>query len=278
MESQKGKSRFYEQIGPATAVRVTNRHQDTPRIDTNHQRRATYLNNYVASDLIDTLDEVELLIDAKSAYANNFAMAFERAKDLEIIAAATGNAYADVGGGNGVVSPVALPATQQVAVNFIQGGGAGSNSGLTLAKIIQAKSLLARAEYPEGSRLIFLYRQQQLDNLLLNVSAVNDIHTSAVKSLVAGEVNYFLGMDFVRTQLLLNSVPGGGTGTDVVATNVAFVETGLLLAIGQDKMGRVSERGDKNYSTQVWYGMSIGATRMQEPYVVSVACDENTVS
>lgn len=278
VESQKGKSRFYEQIGPATAIRVTSRHQDTPRIDTNHERRATYLNNYVASDLIDQLDEVELLIDAKSAYAQNFAMAFERAKDLEIITAATGTAYADVGGGNGIVAPVAFPAAQQVAVNFVQGGGAGANSGLTLAKLIQAKSLLARAEYPEGSRLVFAYRQQQLDNLLLNVSVINDIHTAAVKALVAGEVDYFLGMDFVRSQLLANSIPGGGTGGDVVTTNFAFVESGLLLAVGQDKMGRVSERADKNYSVQVFYNMSIGATRMQEPYVVSVAVDENTVS
>lgn len=270
VESQKGKSRFYEQIGPATAVKVTSRHEDTPRIDTNHQRRATYLNNYVASDLIDQLDEVELLIDAQSAYANNFAMAFERAKDLEIIAAATGTAYADTGGGNGVVSPVTLPSAQQIAVTFIQGGGTGSNSGLTLAKLIQAKSLLSRAEYPEGAKLVLVYRQQQLDNLLSNVTVVNDIHTAAVKALVAGEVNYFLGMDFVRTQML--SVASS------VCTNIAFVESGMLLAIGQDKKGRISERDDKNYSVQVWYGMSIGATRMQEPYVVSIACDESTTS
>lgn len=278
VESQKGKSRFYEQIGPATAVRVTSRHMDTPRLDTNHQRRATYLNNYVASDLIDQLDEVDLLIDAQSAYSNNFAMAFERAKDLEIITAATGTAYADTGGGNGVVSPVTLPSTQQIAVNFVQGGGTGANSGLTLAKLIQAKSLLSRAEYPEGSRLCFAYRQQQLDNLLLNVTQVDDIRQNAVKALVAGEVNYFLGLEFVRTQLLANSVPGGGTGTDTVTTNFAFVETGLLLAVGQDKKGRISERDDKNYSVQVFYSMSIGATRMQEPYVVSCSCDESTTS
>lgn len=278
VESQKGKSRFYEQVGATTAIKVTTRHQDTPRIDTNHQRRATYLNNYVASDLVDQLDEVELLIDAKSAYARNFAMAFERAKDLEIIAAATGTAYADTGGGNGQVSPVTLPSTQQIAVNFVQGGGTGANSGLTLAKLIQTKSILARAEPPEGAKFIFVHRQQQLDNLLLNVQQVSDIHYSAVKALVAGELNYFLGMEFVRTQLLTTSVPGGGTSTDTVATAFGYVENGLLLAVGQDAKGRISERDDKNYSVQVWYGMSIGASRMQEPYVVQVSCDESTTA
>lgn len=269
VESQRGKSRFYEQIGPATAVRITSRHQDTPRLDTNHQRRATYLNQYVASDLIDQLDEVELLISTSSAYATNFAMAFNRAKDLEIITAATGTAYADTGGGNGVVSAVTLPTAQKVVVNYIA-GGTGSNSGLTLAKVIQAKSLLNRAEYPEGSKLYFVHRQQQLDNLLLNVTQVQDIHTNAVKALVSGEINYFMGFEFVRTQLL--------TTTSSVATDFAYVESALLLAVGQDAMGRISERGDKNYSTQVFYSMSIGATRMQETLVVQISCDETTAA
>lgn len=273
VESQKGKSKFYEQIGPAVAIRVTSRHQDTPRLDTNHQRRATYLNQYVASDLVDQLDEVELLIDVSSSYAKNFAMAFNRAKDLEIITAATGTAYADTGGGNGVVSPVTFPSAQQIVVNYVA-GGTGSNSGLTLAKLVQAKSLLARAEYPEGSKLFMVHRQQQLDNLLLNVTQVQDIHENAVKSLVMGELNFFLGFEFVRTQLITTAL----VSSDTVATAFAYVESALLLAVGQDAFGRISERADKNYSTQVFYNMSIGATRMQEPLVVSVACDESTAS
>ncbi len=31
---------------------------------------------------------------------------------------------------------------------------------------------------------------------------------------------------------------------------------------------------DKSYSTQVYYAMSIGATRMEEEKVVQIACDE----
>ena len=265
MESQKGKSKFYEQIGSTSAVKVTSRHQDTPRVDTNHQRRATYLNQYAWSDLIDELDQVELLIDPTSAYAQNAAMAFNRAKDSEIIAAATGTAYADTGSGNGTVSAQSLASANQIAVNYIA-GGTGSNSGLTLAKLVQCKSLISAAEFPEGSKLYFAHRQKQLDNLLLNVTQVSDIHTSQVKALVAGEVNNFLGFEFIRTQLL--SVASS------VATCFGYVESTLLLAIGQDSKGRVSERADKNYSTQVFMNMSIGATRMQEAGVASVACDE----
>jgi hypothetical protein len=266
MESQNGKTRFYEQVGATAAVKITSRHQDTPRIDTNHQRRATYLNQYVWSDLVDQLDQVEMLIDPTSAYAQNAAMAFNRAKDDEIIAAATGTAYADAGTGNGAVSAVALPLSQQIPVNYIS-GGVGANSGLTLAKLVQGKSILSAAEYPEGSKLYWAYRQRQLDNLLLNVTAVNDIHTNSVKALVAGEVNEFLGFEFVRSQRLAFAAN--------LATNFGWVESGLLLAVGRDARGRISERADKNYTTQVFMDMSIGATRMQEPYVVSCVCDES---
>jgi hypothetical protein len=197
-------------------------------------------------------------------------MAFNRAKDDEIIAAATGTAYADTGTGNGVVSPVTFPSAQQIAVNDLAGGPAGGNSGLTLQKLIHAKSILSAAEYPEGSKLYYAYRQRQLDNLLLNVTQFSDIHTAAVKALVGGDTQEFLGFEFIRSQRL--SLAGS------VCTNFAYVESALLLAVGQDARGRVSERADKNYSTQVFMNMSIGATRMQEALVVSIACDESTAS
>lgn len=280
VESQNGKTRYYEQIGATSAVKVLSRHEDTPRIDTNHQRRATYLNQYVWSDLIDQLDRPEILIDPTSAYAQNAAMAFNRAKDDEVIAAATGTAYADTGTGNGAVTAVAFPASQQIGVQDIAGNPTGgTNLGLTLQKLVHAKSILSAAEYPEGSKLYFAYRQKQLDNLLLNVTYFNDIHTAGVKALVGGDTQEFLGFEFIRSQRLGSS--GSDTVNSVTApitTCFGYVETGLLLAVGQDQTARVSERADKNYSTQVFVNMSIGATRMQELYVVSVACDEAVAS
>lgn len=269
MESQNGKSKFYEQIGATTAVKITSRHGDTPRIDTSHQRRATYLNQYVWSDLVDNLDTVELLISPSSAYAQNAAMAFNRAKDDEVIAAATGTAYADTGTGSGAVSAVTLPAAQIVAVDYASPAsttGGGTNFGLTLNKLIVAKSILSQAEYPEGSKLYWAYRQQQLDSLLRNVSTFTDIHTAGVKALVNGDSQQFLGFEFVRTQRL--SVASS------IAVNFAWVENALCLATGQDARARVSERADKNYATQVFMDMSIGATRMQEALVVQVSCSE----
>lgn len=267
MESQAGKSKFYEQVGPTAAVRITARNSDTPNIQQDLQRRATFLNQYVWGVLTDRLDLVEVLIDPNSAFMQNAMMAFNRAKDSEVIAAATGTAYADTGSGNGTVGAVTLPSAQKIAVNYISpASDSGANTGLTLAKLVRAKSLLGQAEYPEGSKLYFAYKQQQLDNLLLNVSQVASTFTSEVKALQTGEVNSFVGMQFIKTQLL--------STTSNVTLNFAYVEDALLLALGQDARGRVSERADKNYANQVFMDMSIGATRMQEALVVQVSCDD----
>jgi hypothetical protein len=48
----------------------------------------------------------------------------------------------------------------------------------------------------------------------------------------------------------------------------------VKLAIGKDVTAKISERSDKSYSTQVYYAMDIGATRMEEEKVVQIPCNE----
>tara|TARA_R110000868_G_scaffold148301_2_gene370091 strand:+ start:7916 stop:8842 length:927 start_codon:yes stop_codon:yes gene_type:complete len=273
-ESQKGKTRFFEQLGATKAVKRTSRHADTPRVDSLHRRRAVYLQDYDWSDLVDSLDEVKLLIDPKSSYAQSAAMAMNRAKDEEVIAAATGTAYADVDGSDAVVA-VALPASSKIAVDYVLTGSA-ANSGLTLAKLIKAKSNLTKSEVPKGTRLFIAVTQQQIDDLLNNVSQVSSSDYASVKALVNGDVNYFAGLEFIRlgsdsdnsAALTLN------TSTDV-RTCFAFAQTGLLASTGQAATGDISKRADKNNAVQVYYNQSCGATRMQESFVQEILCDES---
>lgn len=272
-ESQKGKSQFFDQLGATSAVKRTSRHGDTPRVDSNHQRRACYLNDYEWSDLIDEPDKIKLLQDPTSSYLQSAKMAFNRSKDDEIIAAASAAAYADQGTGNGAVSSVSFSASQRVLVNHIAGNpaGSGSNTGLTLAKVIQAASLLRRAEPPEGSRMFFVFKQAQGDDLLNNVAQVSNKDYGDVQALVTGtmEGKRWMGFEWVRSERLATN-----SSTDI-ATNLAYVEEGLLLSVGEDIVTRVTERADKSYATQPYVRMSIGATRMQETEVVEIACDQS---
>ena len=89
---------------------------------------------------------------------------------------------------------------------------------------------------------------------------------NTVKALVQGEINTFMGFEFIVTNRLS------------VASNIrscfAWAEDGLALAVGKDIMARIDERSDKGYATQVYYCMSIGSTRMEEEKVVQIDCDE----
>tara|TARA_R100000750_G_scaffold6259_1_gene4863 strand:- start:580 stop:897 length:318 start_codon:yes stop_codon:yes gene_type:complete len=69
VESIRGKSAFFDQIGVTAAQIRTTRHSDTPQIDTPHSRRKVSLDTYEWGDLVDDPDKVRMLIDPTSTYA-----------------------------------------------------------------------------------------------------------------------------------------------------------------------------------------------------------------
>ena len=44
--------------------------------------------------------------------------------------------------------------------------------------------------------------------------------------------------------------------------------------MGADIQTKISERADKNYATQVFLSMTIGATRIEDEKMVEIACVE----
>tara|TARA_E500000178_G_C16992857_1_gene741705 strand:+ start:242 stop:1105 length:864 start_codon:yes stop_codon:yes gene_type:complete len=252
-ETMVGKNAFFDQVGKATAVKRTTRHGDTPQIDTPHARRRMSLVDYEYADLIDDQDKVRMLIDPTSTYAQAAASAMGRAMDDEIIAAATGTAFT---GETGSTS-TALPSGQQIA---------HGSADLTLAKLITAKKTLDLASVDPSIPRYIAVGPNQIE-ALLNNTTVTSSDFNTVKALVQGEIDTFLGFKFIVTNRLALA--------SNIRTCFAWAEDGLALGIGKDVTARIDERADKGYATQVYYCMSIAATRMEEEKVVSIACDES---
>lgn len=251
-ESQQGKNQFFERMGKSAAVKRTSRHADTPQIDTPHSRRRVSLVTYDWADMIDQPDKVRMLINPESDYAMVGANAMGRSMDDEIIAAANGNAYSGETGS----TTVALPAGQKVAVG---------TTGLTLAKLLSAKEILDANEVDPDDRYVVASAKQFTD--LLNTTEIKNADYNTVKALVQGQIDTFLGFKFIRSQRL-------GTVTTGVRAVLAFQKNALLMSIGNEPTGKISERADKNYSTQVFFSMDIGATRLEDEGVVEIACQE----
>lgn len=239
-----GKNAFFERIGSVDMVDATSRHDDTPQIDTPHSRRRVSLTTSRWADLIDNADKVRTLIDPQSPYAMNAAWSAGRKMDAVIVAALFGNAFAGEAGG----TTVALPSAQKVAA---------ASAGLTIAKLIAAKEILLEADVDMENVSCVIEPAGLTD--LLGTTQVTSADFNTVKALVAGQIDTFMGFKFVIT----NQMTAGKAAV--------YAKNAVALAIGSEPVVRISERSDKNYATQVFVEMDIGATRVEDEGVVEIS-------
>ena len=259
----KGEARFFDRVKPTTAVRSTSRYADTPLVHTEFDRRAMHAQEYIWADMIDWQDDLNVFIDPTSDAVAMGGYALGRILDDIIIANAfTGPAYSGKDG----LTQVAFPATQQIAVTV---GGNGSNVGLNIEKLIQARSLFGKADIdlddPENTPCMAV-TQSQLDDLLRTTQATSADYNS-VKALVDGTIHRFMGFEFVRCGRL----PVAST----VRTCVAWVKSGVLLGVPQDISMSVSQRHDKSDNWQALAKLKAGACRVEDAKVVQVFCKES---
>jgi hypothetical protein len=279
-ESQNSKAAFWDRIGAVVAQKKTSRHADTPRMDTPHSRRRVTLSDYEYADLVDNEDKIKMLISPESEYAVAAMWAMGRAMDDEIIAAALGTSYAGEEGS----TAVSLPTSQKVAAHD---GTTTTGVNLNVMTLRAVKAIFDANDVDESIPRHFAFGSSQLQSLLGQTEVTSQDY-AAVKALVMGQVNTFMGFNFVRTERLPRSasnvtytvtsgLTGAGTGTITAANSrrcIAWAQDGVILSIGQDIKGRLSERDDKSYAMQVYACMGIGSARIEEEKVVEVICSE----
>lgn len=257
VEMQSAKYDFYDQIGATAAQKKTSRHMDTPQTDTPHARRRVGMDDYVWADFVDKEDLIRTMADPTSPYAVNAVYAFGRSMDDVLITAFNATAYTGETG-----------ATSTTLASFGSGSQviADDNTGLTLAKLTAIKKIFWDNDVDEEIPLHIVCAPQQIVDLL-GEEELTSADYQMIKALVKGDIDTALGFTFHRSTRL-------SVDANDIRTCFAWAQDGMLLAIGADIHTRISERADKNYLTQVWVGMSIGATRMEEAKVVQFAADE----
>ena len=260
----KGKAGYFDRIGSTAMQRRTSRHQDTPLISTPHSRRRVTLEDWIWADLIDDADRIKMAANPESSYVINSVWASGREIDTAIYAAMGGNAYSM--DEDDAASTVALPSGQKVAVNNHAFDSGSGDVGLTVGKLIAAKKVLwANNVDVDNEQLFLLANGHQLGKMLAETE-VQSRDYNDVYALVQGQVNQFMGFNIVHYE----SVTTDSASDQLV---YAWAMSGVGLAMGMEPTVRVSERADKNYSTQVHVEQSMGATRIEDEKVVEIACD-----
>ena len=245
-----------EQVGALTATRLTVRHGDTPQSDTPHDARWIYPVDYVVNDFVDDQDKLRALIDPTSLYATNHRDALGRAIDDVILDAAYGTAYS---GENGTTTEAFDTNNWQIASGSV---------GMTVAKLRQAKRMLLAVENDPSEEHTVVLSADQVEDMLGETLAVS-IDYNTVKPLADGEIVKFMGFSFIHSERI---------GSVSSADNcLAWVKSGMLFGTWDDINVKIDPRPDKNYTTQVYARMTIGACRTHvmsstASKIVSILC------
>lgn len=266
-----GKNQVHRKVMDSEMEEVTTRLANTNPEDAVYQARVIsprkgHKSFIVDEDDMETLDvdvsPTGTLTQATIAAANRFT---DRVM-LEGIVGANYELAAD-----GSYSSVSLGSGQQVAIDF---GSAGTNTGLTLGKLAQAKSIFGRNEVYgqqlDSARLCMAVSQRQLDDLLVNVTQVGSSDYNDVKALVDGKVDYFMGIYFLRTE----QVAASATTFPRYRTCPVWIADGIHLDVWYDAKTSISVRNDKMDALQVRTRVKLGCGRKDEDRVVLVYCNE----
>lgn len=258
---------FWDRIGTVEANEVEGRNTDTVISATPFDRRRLQTKSYDWADLIDKKDKLRMLADPSSPYVMNAINALNRKKDRVIIEAATDVAYT---GKNGATA-VSFPASQQIAVNFVE-TGAAVNSNLTIGKLRRIVEILRTNEVidDEGenetmAQVTGVITASQL-TALLRTTEVTSADYNTVKALVDGKVDTYMGIKFKMTQLVKK--------TGNVRSCLFYVKKAIRFNTAEEINTDVGPRRDKRNSVQVYACADFGAVRMWEEGVVEVLCDE----
>jgi hypothetical protein len=231
------------------------------------KRRAQLVDRGAAA-LIDDFDKVKTVADIDSAIMETLASARNREKDLICISAALGNAVA-VDEAAETTSLVALPAAQLIA----DGG-----TGLTLAKILQANEILNIKSVPREDRYFF-YSAQAATDLLQNTQVTSSDYNTVRQLANGGFSQDELWMNF-RWRMVTGFIDEAQTvpilpKTGNIRTCVAWQKRGIGVGIGLDPSVQTGNAPHKWNNQQILLKLSMGAVRIQDTHVVSIAIDES---
>lgn len=258
-EMSGAEAKAVERIGMTqdAANAINERHGDTPLNNTPHSRRWLFVRDYDVADLIDKPDKVRLLIDPNSRYTIRHAGVMGRTKDDVIISALGGSAVEGQGNVLGsATTSVPLPSAQKIASGSV---------GLTLDKWREAKRRLDAAEVDDFWPRYLGVTSNQLKEMLETEEMTNSDY-NAVKALVEGKINSFLGFNVVRCERFLKP------STDRLC--YAWAQPAIAFGMPVEPNSINGERPDKRHAQQIYTAMTCGAVRVEDEMVVEIACAE----
>lgn len=224
------------------------RHGDTLWSEIEHSARVAAMRDFFKALPLDRADIPKMIVNPVTGgqYMAQLIAARNRTID-QIIYRAIGGSITTV---DGTVT-YALPNTQKIV-----GGG----TGLTKAKVIQARTMFVANEADEAGELFMLYNAAALGQILADTTLTSSDFMGG-QMLQSGKMTDWMGFTWVPYQ--------GMTNTAGVFTTYAYTKEAVHFGRAYEE-GDVAKRPDKKNSLQVSMASSYGAGRQDEKKVVQI--------
>jgi hypothetical protein len=245
-----GEETYMDQLEAFTVSARSARLESTDPTLASFARRRIALEDFFIAKAIDKMDDIRTLADPSSAIVKSGIAGMGRKIDDILIAALRGTAYTGKAGG----TSTALPTSQKVAVG---------STGFTLAKWLSALEILNGNDVDPSDEKFLLIGSGELSDLL-NTTEIKSADYNSVKALVQGQIDTFLGCKVIRTERLATN----GSNTRYC---MLYTKSGAGLAIGKDVQSRITEESTLHFAKQLYFSMSMGASRLEEKKVVEIA-------
>lgn len=247
-----------DQVAAIAMQPVVGRFGQMGRVDAAVDRRWVFPSDFDLPQNIDSYDKLRLLLDPESVFVQNAVNAAGRQFDDLLIAAFNGTAKT---GETGATSTSFLTGNQ-VGVSF-----GGTNSGLSVAKLKEAKRLLMSHNLDLNSEELYcVIKSKQHDNLLNEIQVISqDFNWGDMPVMKEGKVMRFLGINFIHCERLAAS-----STSDLIPL---YAKSGMYLGIWNDVTTDISRRNDlQGLPWQAYVYMTAGATRLEEKKCIQIAC------
>ena len=256
------------QIGAIQSQAPAGRFAPLNRVDPAFTRRWVFPTDRELPQLIDSFDTLRTIVDPKSEYVQNAAMAFGRDWDDNLIATAFGTCQTGVDGAAFSAETFNTGSTvANAGFRVVNNFGASATTGLTVAKMIEAKRTFRHYHVDLDSDDLTLVIGSQQEADLLNQVQVVSTEFNDRPVLTEGRVTRFLGFNIVVSERL------------AVASSdrscIAFAKSGLYLGVWKDVYNRVSQRNDLSGEPwQIYSTHTFGSTRTQPGKVLQIQCND----
>lgn len=248
----RGKTFYQDQIGAWSMSAKGGRNVATPNNDPALARRRGTMLDFHDNRLLDRGDDLRTISDPRSAYTVAAASSLGRTVDDRILV--------------GLVSPAASGETGSTTVTLAGTSIVAATTGnIYLSNIAAVKKVFDDNEV-EGDDRYFVITPTALSNML-QVEQLTSADYAAVKALVRGEIDTFMGFTWI-TSTRIGQLGTSDTPYASSFSGIAYQKYGACLAMGDQPLVRTDERSDLSYSWQVYYELNIGTVRLEEERVV----------